>query len=187
MCAIKYFLLSCLIYMGAMSHVGVCCARYLQAVSIDVYFSPHGGAQEAILKSFEEAQKEIRVMAYSFTAQPIAKGLVEAHKRGVDVVVIFDKSQSVQKKKGGSVAQSLACAGIAVYIDRAHAIAHNKVIIIDGYRVITGSYNFSNAAEKRNAENTIIIYNQEIAEEYLQNFIQHLDHAVIFSSLDCIP
>ncbi len=141
---------------------------------INVYFSPRGGAQEAIVKSIDEAKKEIRVMAYSFTARPIADSLINAHKRGVDVIVILDKSQP--KARGGKM-QNLVESGITVYIDKAHAIAHNKVIIIDKYRTITGSYNFSKAAEERNAENVLILSGYKFADKYLQNFNKHLQHA----------
>ncbi len=51
-------------------------------------------------------------------------------------------------------------------IDTEHALAHNKVILIDGDTVITGSFNFSRAAEERNAENLLVIRDQELAEKY---------------------
>ncbi len=182
---IKYFLSCWILYAATVLHVGVCYAHYLQDVSINVYFSPRGGAQEAILDAIENADQTIYVMAYSFTAEPIVQGLMEAHERGVDVIVIVDSSQVTRKvKQGEGLLCVLAASGVPIYVDSAHAIAHNKVIIIDDYRVITGSYNFSKAAEERNAENTIIIDNQELAEDYVQNFNRHLDHAVIFSSSD---
>ncbi|HOF77241.1 MAG TPA: phospholipase D-like domain-containing protein [Smithellaceae bacterium] len=77
---------------------------------------------------------------------PIAAALVRAHKRGIDVRVILDKNQ---KKDGYSSATFLKNAGIPTFIDSAHAIAHNKVMIIDAETVITGSFNFTKAAEKK--------------------------------------
>ncbi|HTR44450.1 MAG TPA: phospholipase D-like domain-containing protein, partial [Thermodesulfovibrionales bacterium] len=50
--------------------------------------------------------------------------------------------------------------GIPTYIDAQHAIAHNKVMIIDKETVITGSFNFTKAAEERNAENLLILKNK---------------------------
>ena len=65
-----------------------------------------------------------------------------------------------------------------VYIDDQHAIAHNKVMIIDGGTVITGSFNFSKAAEQSNAENLLILRgNPPLAALYAQNFRFHLGHA----------
>lgn len=154
-----------------------CATLTLHNTRVEVYFSPKGGAQEGIVKAIDGAQKDIRVMAYSFTAEPIAQALIviAAHKRGIDVTVLLDKSQ--QRAQRGKMQQLLA-AGITVYIDTAHAIAHNKVIIIDGARVITGSYNFRKAAEERNAENVLIVDSAVLAQKYLQEFATHKKHGV---------
>jgi phosphatidylserine/phosphatidylglycerophosphate/cardiolipin synthase-like enzyme len=87
-----------------------------------------------------KAKSTILVQAYSFTSAPIVKALLNAHKRGVKVEVILDKSQKTQKY---SSATFLYNQGIPVKIDAQHAIAHNKVMIIDGETVITGSFNFT--------------------------------------------
>ena len=57
---------------------------------ISVYFSPNGGCTQAIIDEINSAKSEILVQAYSFTSAPIAKALVEAHKRGIKVLVILD-------------------------------------------------------------------------------------------------
>ena len=67
---------------------------------VQVYFSPNGGCTDAIIKEIDNAKSQIPVQAYSFTSTPIAKALLEAHKRGVKVEVILDwssKSRSAQK------------------------------------------------------------------------------------------
>jgi len=111
----------------------------------EVYFSPRGGCTEAIIKELDKAKSSILVQAYSFTSAPIAKALLNAHKRGVKVEVILDKSQRTQQY---SSATFLHNQGIPVKIDAQHAIAHNKVMIIDGETVITGSFNFTKAVGK---------------------------------------
>jgi phosphatidylserine/phosphatidylglycerophosphate/cardiolipin synthase-like enzyme len=93
-----------------------------------VYFSPYGGATQAIINEISNAKTEILVQAYSFTSTPIAKALVDAHKRGVKVEAILDKSQ---RKESYTEATFLANMGVPTYIDDKHAIAHNKVMIID--------------------------------------------------------
>ena len=60
--------------------------------------------------------------------------------------------------------------GIPVKIDAKHAIAHNKVMIIDGETVITGSFNFTKAAEENNAENLLRIHDKKLAERYIGNW-----------------
>ena len=119
-----------------------------------VYFSPNGGATEAIVRELGSAQHSIMVQAYSFTSAPIAKALLDAHKRGVKILAVLDKSNQTDKY---SAATFLENAGIPVLIDAEHAIAHNKVIVIDDSTVLTGSFNFSKAAEEKNAENLLIL------------------------------
>ncbi len=103
---------------------------------IEVYFSPKGGCTEAVVKELDAAKTSVLVQAYSFTSTPIAKTLLDAHKRGVKVEVILDKSQRTEKY---SEADFLVNVGIPVRIDAQHAIAHNKVMVIDGATVVTGS------------------------------------------------
>lgn len=140
-----------------------------------VYFSPNGSCTEAIIQELNQARNSVLVQAYSFTSAPIAEALLEAHKReGVKVEVILDKSQRTEKY---SSADFLANSGISVRIDSAHAIAHNKVIILDEETVITGSFNFTKAAEERNAENLLIIKDKKLAQKYLRNWKEHAEHS----------
>lgn len=92
--------------------------------------------------------------AYSLTRAPIAKALVDARKRGVRVQVILDKSQRREKY---TEADFLLHAGVPTFIDDRHAIAHNKIMIVDGATIVTGSFNFTKAAEEGNAENLLVI------------------------------
>jgi len=145
--------------------------------NIEVYFSPKGGCTEAIIAELNKAKTSILVQAYSFTSAPIAKALSDAKKRGVETKIILDKSQ---KTANYSEADFTAHAGIPTYIDAKHAIAHNKIIIIDGATVITGSFNFSKAAEEKNAENLLIVRDSKIAEKYISNWNDHLEHSELY-------
>ena len=87
-----------------------------------VYFSPKGGCTEAVIRELNKAKSTVLVQAYSFTSAPIAKALMNTHKRGVKVEVILDKSQRTDKY---SSATFFSNAGIPVKIDAVHAIAHN--------------------------------------------------------------
>jgi phosphatidylserine/phosphatidylglycerophosphate/cardiolipin synthase-like enzyme len=146
----------------------------LKDTPVNVYFSPKGGCTDAIINEIEQAKKEILVQAYSFTSAPIAKAIVNAHKKGIEVQVILDKSQ---RSKKYTSATFLMNAGIPTYIDYQHAIAHNKIMIIDMTKVITGSFNFTKAAEEKNAENLLIIESKELAKIYIRNWKNHFDHA----------
>ena len=148
---------------------------------VQVYFSPNGGCTEAIIKEIDNAKSEILVQAYSFTSTSIAKSLLEAHKRNVKVEVILDKSQ---KSQNYSSATFLANSKIPTFIDSNHAIAHNKVMIIDENTVITGSFNFTKAAESKNAENLLIIKSDEIAKLYIENWNRHREHSEPYGPRD---
>jgi phosphatidylserine/phosphatidylglycerophosphate/cardiolipin synthase-like enzyme len=139
-----------------------------------VYFSPKGGSTEAIERQIANAKSEILFQAYSFTSAPIAKALINAHKRGIKVEAILDKSQRTEKYTSATF---LANSGIPTFIDDRHAIAHNKVIIIDREIVITGSFNFTKAAEEKNAENLLIIKNKDLAKLYVENWFEHKEHS----------
>jgi phosphatidylserine/phosphatidylglycerophosphate/cardiolipin synthase-like enzyme len=144
----------------------------LWAAEVSVYFSPKGGCTEAIIKEIAEADSEIRVQAYSFTSAPIAQALVEAKKRKVDVIAILDESNETANYSG---ARFLANAGIPVWIDYKPAIAHSKIMIIDQKTVITGSFNFTKAAEEKNTENLLILKNDRpLVEQYVANFAKRL-------------
>jgi phosphatidylserine/phosphatidylglycerophosphate/cardiolipin synthase-like enzyme len=146
----------------------------LKNVPVQVFFSPNGGAQAAVVSAITKAKKTILVQAYSFTSAPIAGALKTAHMRGVEVRVILDRSQRTERYSGMTF---LVHAGIPTWIDAAHAIAHNKVMVIDGRLVITGSFNFTKAAESKNAENLLIHDSVALAVTYRKNWEAHLLHA----------
>jgi len=144
------------------------------STTASVFFSPKGGCTQAIVDTIEQAKIEILVQAYSFTSQPVAEALVNAYKRNIKVEIMLDKSQLTAKS---SMLNYVASAGIPTYIDSKHAIAHNKIMIIDRKTVITGSFNFTKSAEQNNAENLIIIPGQGLAKEYITNFNNHKQHS----------
>ncbi len=139
-----------------------------------VAFSPSGGATQLIVDTLAQAKQTVLVQAYSFTSAPIAKALVAAKQRGVQVKVLLDKSQRTERY---SEADFLAHAGITVSIDAVHAIAHNKVMVIDDETVITGSFNFTKAAEEHNAENVLALHDAALAAQYVANWKKHQAHS----------
>jgi phosphatidylserine/phosphatidylglycerophosphate/cardiolipin synthase-like enzyme len=118
-------------------------------------FSPRQGSTALIVRTIGEAHKSIRVAAYTFTSRTIAEALANAHKRGVNVRVVLNKSQRTSRS---SVAGWLGDNGIPVRFNSRYAIMHDKFLIIDDKTLETGSFNFTKAAETRNAENVIVIH-----------------------------
>ena len=163
-----------LLILGGSLFVSVPCQAADPLPATHVYFSPKGGCTKAITDAIGQAKQSILVQAYSFTSYPIAEALIDVQKRGAKVEAIFDKGQLHEKKTKLGL---LVKGGVSTYLDGAHAIAHNKVMIIDGKTVITGSFNFTNAAEEHNAENLLILDDAALAAEYTSNWQMHKKHS----------
>lgn len=131
-------------------------------------FTPGENCTQEIIDALNKAKNSIRVQAYSFTSAPIMQALVDAKNRGVDVRVILDKGQ--YKEGRYTSATFLRHNAIPVWVDYKPAIAHNKVMIIDNSIVIAGSFNFTKAAQQRNAENVSIITDKVYAEGFIKNW-----------------
>ena len=142
---------------------------------IVTHFSPKGGCTAAIVKELATARWEVLVQAYSFSCPDIAKALIAAAARRVKVTVLLDRSNELETY---SELGDLERHGIKVWIDSSHAIAHNKVMVLDQKTVITGSFNFTRQAENNNAENLLILrHHHDLAVLYRANFRLHLEHS----------
>jgi phosphatidylserine/phosphatidylglycerophosphate/cardiolipin synthase-like enzyme len=142
---------------------------------LGVYFTPPADAVVAIVKAIDASEREVLVQAYGFTHNSIAQALVRAHERGVKVRVLLDqKSQSANRYVMGVLSE----AQIELRQDGKHAIAHNKVMVIDQTIVITGSFNFTNSAASRNAENFLVLKSEDLAEQYRLQWKNHWAHGV---------
>jgi len=139
-----------------------------QAADVEmVCFTPGDQCDQLLRQQIEAASQSILVQAYGFTSDLLAQSLIAAAQRGVRVEVILDKSNCHGRH---SQAIPLTEAGIPVRIDEIHGIAHNKVMVIDGELVVTGSYNFTSSAQVRNAENLIILRDPDLAAHYSANW-----------------
>jgi phosphatidylserine/phosphatidylglycerophosphate/cardiolipin synthase-like enzyme len=143
--------------------------------SVSAHFSPKGGCTDVIVRELQQARKEILILAYSFTSKPIAQAILEARKRGVQIEMVLDRSN---EQEAYSDLQLFHQEGLQPLIDAHHAIAHNKVMLIDGHTLITGSFNFTHQAEIENAENLLVIKgHSELLSVYQQNFAVHKAHS----------
>jgi phosphatidylserine/phosphatidylglycerophosphate/cardiolipin synthase-like enzyme len=146
-----------------------------------VCFSPGGHCADDVIREVGTAHKTIYVQAYGFTHPGIAKALADAEARGVDVEAILDKSNlSGQYSEAGVIAR----AGVKTFIDSRHPIAHDKVIVIDQVEVITGSFNFTRAADEKNAENLLIVRSKPLAAQYIADWETHRSHSTPFITSD---
>ncbi len=126
-----------------------------------------GDCAGLVVAQITAAHRALLVQAYNFTERHIVAAIIAAHRRGVAVTVIVDKISAHQRGEGVT---AVSAAGIAVLVDRKPRIAHSKVVVIDGRTVITGSFNFSAAAQCCNAENLLIVHSPALAAAYAANF-----------------
>lgn len=148
--------------------------------SMEVAFTPGQDAAGLIIDTIGKARRQILVQAYSFTHDGIARALIAAHHRGVEVKLIADREQTQQMEHGQ--VPVMAAAGVPVWLDGEHQSAHNKIMVLDDDTVVTGSYNFTKAAQFKNAENVLVIHgNRVLAQQYQANWQRHLQHAKLFT------
>ena len=151
---------------------------------IDVAFTPWDDAEGVLLKVIDEARHSLRVQAYLLTSRNIARALIEARRRGVDVAVLADREMTI--KGDNSQIPQLLAAGIPVWLEVRYAAAHNKILIADphdeGSVVATGSYNYTFSAQARNAENLVVIRgNPSLATAYFDNWQRHRREALPYA------
>lgn len=137
-------------------------------IPIDTYFSPDDGVQPILVDILNTANESIYFMAFSFTADSIGNAIRERARQGVTVAGVMDAEQI--KSNVGTEFDAFRQAGLNVLQDGNAGQMHHKIIIIDESIVIVGSYNFTNAAETRNDENLVVIYNEEIAKLFVAEF-----------------
>lgn len=152
-------------------------ARKTAAKAWEVHFSPKGGCTTAVVAHIAAAKHSIHVQAYSFTSQPVADALAAAKKRGVNVQVILDSDDVGDHGSQYTKLATLQEAGIPVFSDGKHPIAHNKVMVFDGTMLETGSFNYTAQAENGNAENCLFLDDKELAVLYESNWQAHLTHS----------
>jgi phosphatidylserine/phosphatidylglycerophosphate/cardiolipin synthase-like enzyme len=168
----------------ATGFTGALTLRYLARVvsglwhtpfSVEAHFSPKGGCTDTIVRELGAARHSVQVLAYSFSSKPIAQALVDAKLRGVHVEIVLDHSNETEVYTD---LHFFLEQGLVPLIDPHHAIAHNKVMIIDGRTLLTGSFNFTHHAEDNNAENLLVIKGHPaLVSAYRQNFATHKAHA----------
>lgn len=139
----------------------------LSAEIIGIHFPPGRDAHRPIIRLYDNAEKSIHLAIYALTKNDIAKALIRAHKRGVEVRVIMDDGKADDVYSDD---EKLEKAGIEVVKDGPLGLMHNKFCIIDGIIVYTGSYNHTKSGTEVHDENYIIIKDKMVADTYEKQF-----------------
>ncbi|HPO87585.1 MAG TPA: phospholipase D-like domain-containing protein [Candidatus Hydrogenedentes bacterium] len=138
-----------------------------QDAAVRCYFAPEDKIEDKIASEIRKTDKAIWVMAFSFTSYDLANELGRLSQRGVDVQVLLEKRNAATNE---SKDRYLISKGAKVYYDGNPDSMHHKVMVLDSVKVVTGSYNFSRAAEKENDENVLIIESSQVAQKYVEEF-----------------
>ena len=136
---------------------------------VSTYFSPNRGGAKVLIGFIDRCNTTIDAAVYSITHDGISDALIRAKQRGVDVRIITDKTQAAGK---WSDDEKLEEASIPVKRGGYHwrGSMHNKFVIGDDTAVGTGSFNWTKNADKRNAENFVIIRLRYVVVDYRQEF-----------------
>lgn len=148
--------------------------------AVEVAFSPNGGGEDLVVKTIKSAKQDLKVMAYSFTSAAVTGAIIERVKAGVACSLVADKKHNLNDGSGKAKAalNALSLAGCQVRLQGKYAIHHDKVIIADKRNVQTGSFNYSSAAESKNSENVIVLWEApDVAAKYLKHFDRNFSDA----------
>lgn len=128
----------------------------------------------AVIELFNNAKKTAHVAIYSLTEPNIVDAMIAANKRGIKVAVVADERSSKNTSMARMI-KKLIQAGVDIRLAiRQTALMHNKVGIFDGHTICTGSYNWTNNAEKNNDENLLIVDGSGLAADYEKYVFQRI-------------
>ena len=136
---------------------------------VSVMFSPNGGIRDKIISKINLSKKSIKIAIYGFTSGDIAWALESAKKRGVDVKIVADRSQAAGKNSEVSFLLSKLFP-VKIMAGKGRGIMHHKFAVFDETEVVTGSYNWTQGAEKYNYENALFIKDAEIVKQFSAEF-----------------
>jgi competence ComEA-like helix-hairpin-helix protein len=135
---------------------------------IELYFSLYDDPESIIIKNIDNAEEFINIAMYTFTDREIAQAILRAKDRGVDIKIYLDRSQVNAKYSKSRYFINNGMEGIRISSN--NYIMHNKFAVIDNEIVITGSYNWTASAGKRNDENLLVIDDKNIIKKYQNQF-----------------
>ena len=139
-----------------------------------VYFSPNGDCQQAVVGELKKAHQTIDIAMYSFTSREIAQALLDAKEHHVKIRITLDPGQI---KDRYSKCRFLIKKGFDVKFHMGQGLMHDKFAVIDDHTVITGSFNWTVTADKKNSENLLIIKDRQLAQKYSKEFKTLWEHS----------
>ena len=145
----------------------------IQGTRVDVLFSPDDLVVDRLSVLLEGAQQSIYFLAYSFGSNDLGNIIREKAAQGVVVGGVLESDQVSSEQANPNQVEELNLfrqAGLDIRLDGNAEIMNHKIMIIDGRIVVMGSYDFTNRAETENDENVLIIYDEKIAQKFMEEF-----------------
>lgn len=158
----------------------LCAAPVAAEMVVQACFSPAGRCSSLIVREIQQVKKELLVAVYAFTSDELAAAIVQAKKRGVSVQVVIDREFDAgnERSKGKFLeAQKISVRRIAAIKsnppEKEAGLMHQKFAVLDRNTLLTGSYNWTHAADRLNDENLLFFRDAgPLAEEYRRIFLQ---------------
>lgn len=150
-------------------------AAPITAAPAEVHFAPDGGIRRHLLDAIRDSRQRIDVAVYQITSIALAKALVAAKERGVRVHILTDQETA---RVGGPAMRIVRAAGLSVRNlgISGQSLMHHKFAIFDDRLVATGSYNWTQTAERANYENVVLLDDPTLVSRFVEEF-RRLWHA----------
>jgi mitochondrial cardiolipin hydrolase len=131
-----------------------------------------GQCEDLIANQIQSARRELLIAIFIMTSQRLENLVVTAAQRGVTVRVKYDVNQASHRSMQRALTrfEELGIECVPITLRRTGASMHHKFMVIDGLRVITGSYNFTAMAQSANYENCVLIESQQVARDFADIF-----------------
>jgi len=152
----------------------------IQGTQVDVLFSPDDFVVDRLRLLLGGAQQSIYFLAYSFGSNDLGNIIREKAAQGIVVGGVLESDQVNSEAANPNQVEELNLfrqAGLDIRLDGNTEVMNHKIMIIDGRIVVMGSYDFTNRAENENDENVLIIYDEKIAQKFMEEFERVQSHA----------
>ncbi len=149
----------------------------INGIRVELYFSPTDNVEANIIRALESADQDLQVATMLMTRTTLANALADKHNDGVYTAAILNDNTTTGSQPAWNILSS-ELPSSRLFLNNQNYIMHHKYAIVDQSApqsdplVVTGSHNWSNAANQRNDENTIIIYDEVMANLFFQDWVK---------------
>ena len=142
--------------------------------TVESYFSPSDGTTAKIIQAINSANSDIDIATMLITRSDISSAIINKYNSGLVNTFLVVDSQNPSGNQFNTIQAGLPLNQAVVYT--ASGIMHHKFMVVDNFNsssdpmVLLGSHNWSNSAENKNDENTLIVHDANVTNQYYQAF-----------------